>query len=419
MRKIPNLRWIIIGLIFLATTINYIDRQAIAVVAPTITKEFKMSPLDYSWLPFWFFFSYSLMQIFSGRLIDFIGTKKGFSLSLIWWSIANMMHAFGQGVMSFSVYRFLLGVGEAGNLPAAMKSITEWFPKKEHSTAVGIIGAGVGLGAIMAPPLVSFLTIAYGWRAAFMVTGSLGFLWLIAWQFFYEKPEKHPRITEAEFSLIKSGGEDMGVEEKPHKWTYFLQFKEVWGLMLARFIGDGVFYFFVFWLPKYLTDVRGFEIKEIGMFAWMPFLAADVGSLFGGWLCGFLIKRGSSLNFSRKAVIWLGALIVPVILLASAAESPYRALFLIGVGMFAIQIKSVSLFTVPTDLFKSKDVAFVWGLSGAAGSFGGMLFQPLVGWLVGSYSYRPVFWIAAFLHIISALIVMAMIPKIENLEKAN
>lgn len=416
MNKIPHLRWIIIGLIFLATTINYIDRQAIAVVAPVISKEFNMSPLDYSWLPFWFFFSYSIMQIFSGRLIDFIGTKHGTSLSIIWWSIANMMHAFGAGVFSFSVYRFLLGIGEAGNLPAAMKAITEWFPKKEHSTAVGIIGAGVGLGAILAPPLVSFLMINYGWRFAFIFTGGLGFVWLIAWQIFYEKPEKHSRITEAEFNLIKSEREAVGVEEKPHKWTYFLQFKEVWGLMLARFIGDGVFYFFVFWLPKYLSDVRQFDIKEIGMFAWMPFIAADVGSIFGGWLCGFLIKRGKSLNFSRKIVIWLGALIVPVILLASSSESPYRALFLIGVGMFAIQIKSVALYTVPTDLFKSKDVAFVWGLSGAAGSFGGMLFQPLVGWLVGNYSYTPVFWIAAFLHIISALIVMAMIPKIENLE---
>lgn len=417
MKKIPHLRWIIIGLICLATTINYIDRQSLSVVAPIISKEFNLSNQDYSWLPFWFLFAYSLMQIFSGRLIDLIGTKKGFSLSIIWWSIANMLHAFGQGLWSFSVYRFLLGVGEAGNYPAGLKAIAEWFPKKERATAVGIINAGTGLGAILAPPIVAFLVFYYGWKVAFIVTGAIGFVWLIAWQFVYAKPEEHVRITDEELALIKADREDVGVIEPPKPWRYFLQFKEVWGLMLGRFVCDGAFYFFVFWLPKYLTDVRKFEIKDIGYFGWIPFLAADFGALFGGWLCGYLIKRGRSLDFSRKAVMWLGALIVPVILLASSAESPYSALALIAVGMFAIQIKSSSLFTVPADLFKSKNVAFVWGLSGAAGSFGGMLFQPLVGWLVQNYSYAPVFWIAAFMHIVSALVVMAMIPKIENLEK--
>ena len=417
MKKIPHLRWIIIGLICLATTINYIDRQSLSVVAPIISKEFDFSNQDYSWLPFWFLFAYSLMQIFSGRLIDIIGTKRGFSLSIIWWSIANMLHAFGSGLMSFSIYRFLLGVGEAGNYPAGLKAIAEWFPKKERATAVGIINAGTGLGAILAPPIVAFLVFYYGWRAAFVVTGALGFIWLIAWHYIYAKPEEHSRITNQELALITADREDIGLIEPPKPWHYFLKYKEVWGLMLGRFVCDGAFYFFVFWLPKYLTDVRKFEIKDIGYFGWIPFLAADFGAIFGGWLCGFLIRKGKSVDFSRKAVIWLGAMIVPVILLASSAESPYRALFLISIGMFAIQIKSSSLFTVPADLFKSKDVAFVWGLSGAAGSFGGMLFQPLVGWLVQNHSYTPVFWIAAFMHIISALIVMAMIPKIENLEK--
>jgi ACS family hexuronate transporter-like MFS transporter len=417
MKKISHLRWIIIGLIALATTINYIDRQAISVVAPVISKEFNLSNQDYSWLPFWFLFAYSLMQIFSGRLIDIIGTKRGFSLSIIWWSIANMLHAFGNGLTSFSIYRFLLGMGEAGNYPAGLKAIAEWFPKKERATAVGIINAGTGLGAILAPPVVAFLILYSGWQMAFIVTGAIGFVWLIAWQFAYAKPEEHPRITEAELALIVADREDVGVVEPPKPWYYFLQYKEVWGLMMARFVCDGAFYFFVFWLPKYLTDVRKFEIKDIGMFGWIPFLAADIGALFGGWLCGYLIKRGKTVDFSRKVVMWLGALIVPVILLASSTESPYTALFLIAVGMFAIQIKSSSLFTVPADLFKSKDVAFVWGLSGAAGSFGGMLFQPLVGWLVQNHSYIPVFWIAAFMHIVSALIVMAMIPKIENLKE--
>ncbi|MBK8813565.1 MAG: MFS transporter [Acidobacteria bacterium] len=416
MIKIPNLRWLIIGLIALATTINYIDRQAIAVVAPVISKEFNLSSQDYSWLPFWFLFAYSLMQIFSGRLIDVIGTKRGFSLSIIWWSIANMLHAFGQGVMSFSAFRFLLGVGEAGNYPAGLKAIAEWFPKKERATAVGIINAGTGLGAILAPPIVAFLVAAYNWKVAFIVTGAIGFVWFVAWQLVYAKPSEHPRITDEELELIEADRDVSEADEERRPWHYFLRYKEVWGLMFGRFVCDGAFYFFVFWLPKYLTDVRGFNISQIGYFAWIPFLAADVGAIFGGWLCGFLISRGRSVNFSRKTVMWIGALIVPVILLASSAESPMRALFLIAVGMFAIQIKSSSLFTVPADLFRSKDVAFVWGLSGAAGSFGGMLFQPLVGWLVGNYSYAPVFWIAAFMHIVSAMIVMAMIPRIVDLD---
>lgn len=416
MTKIPNLRWLIIGLIALATTINYIDRQAIAVVAPVISKEFGLTAQDYSWLPFWFLFAYSMMQIFSGRLIDVIGTKRGFSLSIVWWSIANMLHAFGQGVISFSAFRFLLGVGEAGNYPAGLKAIAEWFPKRERATAVGIINAGTGLGAILAPPIVAFLVAVYSWKVAFIVTGAIGFVWLIAWQIVYATPKEHAWITDAERALIEADGEIIVPGEQPRPWHYFFRYKEVWGIMLGRFVCDGAFYFFVFWLPKYLTDVRGFNISQIGYFAWIPFLAADAGALFGGWLCGYLISRGRSVNDSRKIVIWLGALIVPVILLASSTESPMRALFLIAIGMFAIQIKSSSLFTVPADLFRSKDVAFVWGLSGAAGSFGGMLFQPLVGWLVDHHSYTPVFWIAAFMHIASALVVMALIPRIENLE---
>jgi MFS transporter, ACS family, hexuronate transporter len=419
MNKIPHLRWLIIALIATATMINYIDRQALSVVAPIISKEFNLSNQDYSWLPFWFLFAYSLMQIFSGRLIDIIGTKRGFSYSIVWWSIANMLHAFGAGVWSFSIYRFLLGIGEAGNYPAALKAIAEWFPKKERATAVGIVNAGNGLGAMFAPSIIVFLVAYFGWQASFIVTGLVGFVWLIFWQMFYAKPSEHSRITTEELQLIQQDNDNLENDEKPQHWTYFLKFKEVWGLMLSRFVSDGAFYFFLFWLPKYLTDVRGFEIKQIGYFAWIPYLAGDIGSLLGGFLCGWFIKKGMSLDKSRKIVIWIGALIVPVILFAVQSESPYQALFLIAVGMFAIQIKQSSLFTIPADLFKSKNVAFVWGLSGAAGSFGGMLFQPLVGYLVENYSYLPVFWIVAVMHIVSALFVMWMIPKIENLERAE
>lgn len=418
-RKIKNFRWLIIGLIAVATMINYIDRQALSVVAPIISKEFNLSNQDYSWLPFSFLLAYSLMQIFAGRIIDFIGTKRGFSLSITWWSIANMLHAFGGGVLSFSIFRFLLGIGEAGNYPAALKAIAEWFPKKERATAVGIVNAGNGLGAMFAPSIIAFLVFYFGWKAAFVITGAFGFIWLIFWLPLYSKPTENKFVTEKEITLIQQDTDISSDEDKPLHWSHLLKYKEVWGLMLSRFVSDGVFYFFLFWLPKYLADVRGFDLKQIGYSAWIPYLAGDIGSILGGLLCGWFINRGTSLDLSRKLVIWIGALLTPTVLLANWSESPYQALLLISVGMFATQIKSSSLFTIPADLFKSKNVAFVWGLSGAAGSFGGMLFQPLAGWLSDNYSYQPVFWIVATMHIVSACFVSAMIPKIKNLEEAS
>jgi ACS family hexuronate transporter-like MFS transporter len=413
-RPLPNLRWWIIGLLCLATTINYIDRQAMSVAAPVITKEYKLSATDYSWILFWFLLAYAVMQAVAGKLFDRIGTKRGFTLSIIWWSIANMLTAFGSGVTSFSFFRGLLGVGEAGNYPAALKAIAEWFPKAERSNAVGILNAGPGLGSIIAPPLIaSWLIPTYGWRAAFVVTGALGLLWLFAWQWLYYKPEEHPKITKQEWALIQSERASQSSTKTP--WLQFLRHKEVWGLMLSRFVCDGVFYFFAFWLPQYLSNVRGFNLKQIGASAWIPYLAADLGSIFGGWLGGHLIARGMSLNASRKWMIWLGAAVVPVAMLVNSTQNAYVALSLIAVVMFAVQIKSSSLFAVPADIARPQDVATVWGLSGAAGSLGGMLFQLTVGWLVDHISYAPVFVLVSGMHIASALLVMWLIPRIEPL----
>ncbi len=413
--KIQNLRWWIVGLLCLATTINYIDRQAMSVAAPVITKEFNLSATDYSWILFWFLLAYALMQAVAGKLFDRIGTKRGLTLSIIWWSIANMLTAFGAGVASFSFFRGLLGVGEAGNYPAALKAIAEWFPKAERSNAVGILNAGPGLGAIIAPPLIaSWLIPTYGWRAAFVVTGALGLLWLLAWQWLYYKPEEHPNITAKELEMLQREHARHANTGKT-SWLQFLRHKEVWGLMLSRFVCDGVFYFFAFWLPQYLSNVRGFNLKQIGASAWIPYLAADLGSIFGGWLGGYLIARGMSLNASRKWMIWIGAAFVPVAMLVNSTQNALVALLLIAVVMFAVQIKSSSLFAMPADIVRPQDVATVWGLSGAAGSLGGMLFQLTVGWLVDHISYAPVFVIVSGMHIVSALIVMWLIPRIEPL----
>lgn len=414
MKESSNIRWRVAGTIFLATTINYIDRQALSVAAPVIRKDLGLSNEQYGWIVSAFLLAYAIMQMVSGRLIDNLGTKKGFTLAVVWWSIANMLHAFGKGMMSLGFFRFLLGIGEAGNYPAAMKAISEWFPKEERTKAVGILNMGPGLGAIIAPPLMAWLITDFGWKMAFVATGAIGFFWLILWQKVYYEPEQHPKITKEELALIRNGQEEETQTEKL-PWLQYFKYKEVWGLTLSRFVSDGSFYFFVFWLPSWLADVKGFSLLEIGMFAWIPFLLSDIGSFVGGWTGGQLMKKGLSLDASRKWVIWVGAILVVPVLGCLYIESPYWAIALISFSLFATQFKQASLFTLPIDLFGKKDAASVWGISGSAGSFGAMLFTPLIGWLVDTISYSPVFVIVSFLHIISAVLVMVFIPKIKQI----
>jgi ACS family hexuronate transporter-like MFS transporter len=417
--RLPSFRWVIVALLFFAAAINYIDRQTISVAIPTISKELGLSRTDYATIVNRFLLAYAVTQIVAGRFIDRIGTKRGFSLAIVWWSVANMLTGLGQGVASFSLFRSLLGVGEAAGYPASFKAIAEWFPKSERATAAGFINAGTGLGAILAPPLVAALIAFVGWRWTFAATGALGFIWLIAWRLLYYLPREHPRLKDDEKLALAQAREDgnAGAATKT-PWLHFFLYKEVWGVMLARFVCDGAFYFFVFWLPTYLADARQMSLAQIGAAAWFPFLAADIGSLAGGWTSSGLIKRGWSLDASRKLVIWLGALLVPAILLITRAESPYTALLLVGVGMFAIQFKSSSLFAVPGDLARAENVAAVWGLSGAAGSLGGMLFTYLVGIWAQAGNYGAIFAVAAAMHLVSALLVMLLIPRIKAINEA-
>lgn len=412
MRFGNNLRWSIAGTIFLATTINYIDRQALSVAAPVIREDLGLSNEQYGWIVSAFLLAYTIMQILSGRLIDVLGTKKGFSLAVIWWSIANMLHAFSKGVASLGIFRFLLGIGEAGNYPAAMKAIAEWFPKNERSKAVGILNMGPGMGAIIAPPLMAWLILSFGWKMAFVITGSIGFLWLLLWKWIYHSPEEHPKLSATELQHIQAG---RAQEEEASKtpWLQYFKYREVWGAALARFVSDGAFYFFVFWLPSWLADEKGFTLTKIGLFAWIPFVLADAGSFTGGWANSALMKKGFSLDASRKWIIWIGAIFVIPVLGCLYIESAYWAIALISLALFATQFKQAALFTLPIDLFSKKDAASVWGITGSAGSFGAMLFTPVIGWLVDEISYSPVFVIVAFLHVISALVVMLLIPKIQ------
>ncbi len=411
-KKIKNLRWWIVATVFIATTINYIDRQALSVAAPTIRKDLNLSNEEYGWIVSAFLLAYAIMQFLSGRFIDRVGTKRGFSIAVVWWSISNMLHAFAKGFGSLASFRFLLGIGEAANYPAAMKAISEWFPDKEKTKAVGILNMGPGLGAIIAPPLMAWLILSFGWQMAFVVTGSFGFFWLILWQWIYKSPSKHTMITEEEKAILPISKEQT---ETSKWWTYF-KYKETWALALSRFISDGAFYFFIFWLPNYLTDEKGFDLMQIGMFAWIPFLASDVGSFVGGWTGTKLIDNGASIDRSRKLVMWIGAVFVLPVLLCIYIDSAVAAIALISLALFSTQFKQSSLFTLPIDIFPAKDAASIWGITGSAGSFGAMLFTPVIGWLVDNISYNPVFIIVSVLHIISTLIIVVMIPEIKKVK---
>ena len=386
-----DIRWRIALMLCVITTINYLDRQALSIAAPSLMEDFSISNTQYGWITSAFLFTYALGQLLSGPIIDRLGTKRGFNLAVVVWSVAGMLHVLGRGFVSFFSLRGLLGFGEAANFPAALKAIAEWFPRAERSMAVGILTVGPGLGAVLSPPLLGFIIYTLGWQAAFIIPGLLGFVWLWWWQRMYHLPEAHPNLARRELELILSGREKSTEGSVRPRLRVFLGYREVWGLMLSRFVSDGAFYFFVFWVPLYLSSERGFNIIEIGLFAWIPFLAADVGSLAGGWSGQDLIRRGMSVNAARKWVIWVGALMVPLALPAVMVDSPVLAIALIGGAMFAIQFKASSLFTLPADLFPARDVATVWGLYGAV----------------------------AAMHIVSAVLINVFIPRIELITGAD
>ncbi|MEJ2139217.1 MAG: MFS transporter [Gammaproteobacteria bacterium] len=416
--KMPY-RWRIAILLCLITTINYIDRQALTVAAPSLMEEFAISASEYGLITSGFLFAYGFGQLICGPLIDRLGTKRAFSLAVIAWSIAGMLHAFGRGFASFFSFRVLLGLTEAANFPAATKGIAEWFPKSERSLAVGIFTMGPGLGAIIAPPFIAGIIMLWGWQAAFLIPGAIGFVWLWVWQRWFHLPQHHPGLAaeERDFILAETVPEPSAPSSRP--WYWSLRYKEVWGLMISRFVSDGAFYFFVFWLPLYLSQERGFDLKDIALFAWIPFLAVDIGGITGGYVGKKLIDKGISLDRSRKLVIWVGALLVLAAMPAATTESAGWALGLIAIAMFAIQFKASSMFTLPADLFPARDVGTVWGLYGAVGSFGGMAFSGLAGWTIDNYSWGPLFVAAACMHIVSAILINLTVPRIELLDTAR
>lgn len=417
---IPYLRWYVCALLFFASTINYLDRQTVAVLKPHLQDTLHWSESDYGWIVFAFQVAYAIMMMVSGSVIDRVGTRLGYALTITWWSIAAMAHALARSAFSFGIARFFLGAGEAGNFPAAIKSVAEWFPKRERALATGIFNAGTNIGAVLAPPLVVWLTLKWGWQEAFIFTGSLGFIWLALWLVLYRLPTQHPRITDRELQHIQSDDpHEREASESRIPWRKLLAYRQAWGFITAKFMTDPIWWFYIFWLPSYLKQARGFSLQEIGYFAWIPFLAADVGSVAGGWLSSFWIKRGWPVNRARKAAMAIFAFMMPAGIVAVFVPDAWFALALISIATSAHQGWSANVFTLAPDIFPKKDVGSVVGLGGTGGAVGGMILALTAGYVLQWFhNYVPLFIIAGVMHPLALGLVHWLIPRVEPLTKS-
>ena len=411
-QKPTMIRWWICALLFFATTINYIDRQVFAILAPQLQTEIGWSEIEYGYIVTAFQLSYAVGLLMVGKLIDFLGTKKGFILSIIVWSLAAMSHALARTPIGFGVARLALGIGESGNFPAAIKTISEWFPRKERALATGIFNSGSNIGAIVAPLLVPIIALNFGWQAAFIITGFLGFIWLFFWLRLMKRPEEHPGINAAELDLIKADTEEN--LEKPTSIWKIIRTRKVWAIAIGKFLTDPIWWFFLYWLPKFLNTTYGLKLDKIGLPLIVAYLIADVGSIGGGWLSSHFLKMGWSINAARKTTLLICAILVVPIYWASGIDDLWPAVILIGLGMAAHTGWSANMYTLATDFFPKKDMGTVVGFIGMAGAVGGMLMASATGHLLeATGSYKILFVIAASMYGIALIIIHLLVPNID------
>ena len=425
-----HFRWVICALLFFAATINYIDRQVIGILKPTLQAEFGWTEIDYADIVFAFQLAYAAGFLLAGRVMDGLGVRLGFALAIVVWSVAAMAHAeaeifgpaaaavlamvgltYSASVAGFMVARFALGIGEAGNFPAAIKATAEWFPRRERALATGIFNSGTNVGALATPLVVPWITLNWGWYWAFVATGAIGFLWLVFWWPLYRRPEEHPRVTPQELAHITSDPPDPAVNIP---WRTLLPHRQTWAFMIGKFLTDPIWWLYLFWIPDFLNRNHGIDLKTIGPPLVAIYLVADVGSIGGGWLSSFLIRRGWSVNAGRKVAMLTCALAVVPMVFASGASNLWVAVALVSLAAAAHQGWSANLFTTVSDMFPRKAVGSVVGLGGMAGAVGGMLIAKLTGYLLqATGSYLPVFFIAAFAYLIGLAIIHLLVPKLE------
>jgi MFS transporter, ACS family, hexuronate transporter len=383
-----------IAFAFVATLINYLDRQALSVAAPVLIEQFHMSSVTYSRIVSAFMLAYTISNGLSGPLIDRLGTRLGYALCIAWWSAAAVLHAFTRGPLSLGVFRFLLGIGEAGNWPAAIKVVAEWFPESERAFACGIFNSGSSVGAIVAPPLVAFIVLNYGWQYAFLAVGVIGFAWLALWLPVYRKPELPAAVAAAATPELPT----------PSAWG-LLRHPFVWSFIIAKIFFDPAWYFYIFWFPTYLKAARHFDMKAIGEYAWMPFFVAGLGNLFGGALSGFLIRRGVSITIARKSAMTFFILLMLAAIPAVLAPTATMSIVFVSIAMTGYTGALANMLAMPSDVFPGNAVGSIWGLASMGAGFGGMLFSLVTGWVVDNFSYTPVFIGFGLLPLVCAVIV--------------
>ena len=409
---IGRYRWVICGLLFFATTINYVDRQVLGFLAPDLQRAIGWNEAQYGFIVTSFQAAYAISLLVIGRIMDRLGTRKGFSLAIVIWSLAAMGHALARSAFGFGVARFALGLGEGGNFPAAIKTVAEWFPKKERALATGIFNAGSNLGPIIVPLTVPWIVFHYGWQAAFIATGAVGFLWLILWLPVYRRPEEHPRVSPEELAHIKS---DPPEPTTRVPWTRLLPHRQTWAFAIGKFMTDPVWWFYLFWLAKFLDKNYHITLAKLSLPVIVVYLVADIGSIGGGWLSSRLIKRGWTINAGRKTAMLVCAICVVPVVFASLVTHMWVAVGLISLATAAHQGFSANIFTFASDMFPRRAVGSVVGIGGMAGAVGGMLFSATTGYVLlwTNSNYVPVFIVCGSVYLLALLIMHLLVPRLE------
>ena len=427
-----NVRWLICALLFFAAAINYIDRQVIGLLKPTLQEQFHFDEQDYAAIVFTFQAAYAIGLLLSGRIMDRIGVRRGFALAVVVWSIGAVMHGaadwlpwlriptlsinppavvfLGGATAGLALSRLVLGLGEAGNFPASIKAVAEWFPKKERALATGIFNSGTNIGALVTPLVVPWITLAYGWQWAFVITGVLGFGWVIWWFVSYRDPDTHPGVNAAELAIIQS---DPVEKTAAIPWSRLLPHRQTWAFAAGKFLTDPIWWLYLFWVPDFLGRNHGLDLKTMGLPLVVIYLVADVGSIGGGWLSSHLIKRGWSTNDARKTAMLVCALAVVPMLAAAQVKSLWMAVALVSIAAAAHQGWSANMFTLVSDMFPKRAVGSVVGIGGMAGSVGGMVMALVVGeFLEKTGSYAPIFVMAASAYLVALVIIQLLVPQL-------
>jgi ACS family hexuronate transporter-like MFS transporter len=414
--RVGSYRWVIVGLLFTATVINYVDRQMLGVLKPTLEADLNWSELDFAAVVFWFQTAYAIGYIGFGRIVDLIGARLGYAVAFVIWTLAHIAHGGVHSVTQFAMVRFGLGIGEAGNFPAGIKAVTEWFPARERAFAIGVFNAGANIGAIVTPLVVPWLTIVYGWRAAFVITGVVSCIWLFFWLVMYRRPAEHKRVSAGELAWIQQDPVD---PVKPLPWSAIAMKRETWAYALGKFCIDPIWWFFLFWLPGYLAERYDLNILQFGPPLVAIYLLSDVGSVAGGWASSRMMKAGHSVNYARKMTMLISAFAVTPVFFAQSYDNLWLAVLVIGIATAAHQAFSANLYTLPSDIFPRSAVGSVIGIGGTVGAVGGMIFTLYTGQVLERIgSYTPIFIVAGSAYFVALLLVHLLSPRLARVDVA-